>query len=256
LVNGGFEDLRGDGTPYGWRKVGGELRASTAVRAEGKRSAALMSGTDSTKWLYQTVKVEGNAYYRLQAKALRNDPGVRETLLRVSWYEGVDGSGIQLSTADSEALIRQSPDFAVLDTGAVRAPPKARSAKLRLMIRPASPRVAVVYFDDVRFRAVVAPPTEGALDSVREETEGERGSGRPTVQRASAHETPRSAWAGPTLLANVRREPQTQNLPGAADGRPTWPLWLALGVPVAGLAIVAAHASWKARLAGRNKLHL
>ncbi len=86
LVNGGFEDVREDGTPYGWRKIGGEISASGAASSEGALSASLLSRTESTKWLYQTVSVEGGAYYRLQAMALKNDPAAREVLLRVSWY--------------------------------------------------------------------------------------------------------------------------------------------------------------------------
>ena len=31
LVNGGFEDVREDGTPYGWRKIGGEVSASAEI---------------------------------------------------------------------------------------------------------------------------------------------------------------------------------------------------------------------------------
>ncbi len=81
------------------------------------------------------------------------------------------------------------------------------------------------------------------------------------VQRAEPTVAPPSgaalsAWAGPAPLANVKREPQTQNLPTATGGRPTWPLFLALGVPLAGLTTVAAHARWKKRLAGRNERHL
>jgi hypothetical protein len=205
------------------------------------------------------VSVEGNSYYGLQAKALKNDPGVREALLRVSWYESADGSGRQLSTAESGALVEASSGFATLDTGPVQAPVEARSAKVRLMLRPASGRTAIVYFDDVRFREMVAPPTEDTLDdgrSTQGEMGGERSDGQPTARQAIPGGVALSAWAGPTPPANVKREPQAQNLPNASGGRPTWPLFLALGVPVAGLATVAAHARWKDRLAGRNERHL
>ncbi len=132
LVNGGFENVREDDTPYGWRKIGGEMSTTSAISTEGNRSAALVSRTESTKWLYQTVSVQGGSYYRLQAKALKNDPGVRETLLRLSWYESADGSGSQISTADSEALATDSPRFASLDTGsAFRQGTTAAQAGLR-----------------------------------------------------------------------------------------------------------------------------
>ena len=55
LVNGSFEDLRGDGTPYGWRKQGGEISSTGEPRTDGSRSLALSSQTSSTKWAYQTV---------------------------------------------------------------------------------------------------------------------------------------------------------------------------------------------------------
>ena len=83
LVNGGFEQVRPDGTPYGWRKVGGEMATTSAVRSQGKRSVALTSRTQSTKWLFQTVSVRGGSHYRLRAMAMNDDGGVLETLLRI-----------------------------------------------------------------------------------------------------------------------------------------------------------------------------
>jgi hypothetical protein len=260
LINGGFENVREDGTPYGWRKVGGEMSASKAFHAEGERSAALVSRTASTKWIYQPVKVEGGGFYRLRAAALKNHPGVREALLRVSWYESADGSGRQIGTADSPAAAEDSPGFAPLDTGPVQAPLEARSAKVRLLIRPASAAPAVVYFDAVRFGKTEAP----AVTSAGGSGEAERPAGGrdlPTAQGNSAQAPQAGAaapsfWSGPTTLANVRQKPEQVATPDAGSGRPLWPLLLALGVPAAALGTIAGHAGWRARLAGRNNRHL
>ena len=260
LVNGGFEDVREDGTPYGWHKIGGEMSASRSFWAEGERSAALVSRTTSTKWIYQTVSVEGGAFYRLRAAALKNDPGARETLLRVSWYESADGSGSQIGTADSPALVEDSPGFVTLDTGPVQAPPEARSAKVRLLLRPASAASAAVYFDAVQFGRTDAPTaTTPAGDGQSERpaggAEGTAPHGSPT-EASQAEAAALGVWIGPTPLANVRQEPQPQDVPDADGGRPLWPLLLALGVPAVALAIVAGHAWRRARLARRNNGHL
>jgi hypothetical protein len=258
LVNGGFEDIREDGTPYGWRKIGGEMSASRTFRAEGERSAALVSRTTSTKWIYQTVSVERGSFYRLRAAALKNDPGARETLLRVSWYESADGGGSQIGTADSPALVEDLPGFVTLDTGPVQAPPEARSAKVRLLLRPVSAASTVVYFDAVRFGRTDAPtaPAGGG------QSERAAGGGEGTAAHGSPTETSQTqaaalgVWTGPTPLANVRQATQPQDAPDAGGGRPLWPLLLALAVPAVALASVAGHAWWRARLAGRNSRHL
>ncbi|OGO46811.1 MAG: hypothetical protein A2W34_01580 [Chloroflexi bacterium RBG_16_64_32] len=245
LVNGGFEEAREDGSPYGWHNVGGALSASQTLRAEGERSAALASDTASTKWVYETLSVQGEAYYRLQALALKNDPGVREVLLRISWYDTTDGSGSQIGTADSEPLADDSPRFVALDTGPVQAPSQARSARVRLLLRPVSPASAVAYFDDVRFGKADAPGREDA-DPPANRLASQDGGGAGDPEGVSL-----GAWAKGTTLANERPAPQPQPTPDGG-GRLLWPLLLALGVPAAALATVAGHAWWIARLAERN----
>ena len=258
LVNGGFEDVREDGTPYGWRKIGGEISASGAASSEGDLSASLLSRTESTKWLYQAVSVEGGSYYQLRAMALKDDPAAREVLLRVSWYASADGSGSQLSTVDSSALAEDSPEFVALDTGPVRAPPEARSAKVRLLLRPKSATSVVVYFDDVRFEGTAAPPAEGDSDGgqqIRNATEDGGGTATGNAQQVADAEV-LGVWTGPAALANVRQERQQADTPINSGGRPLWPLLLALGVPAAGLTVMAGSAWRRARLAERNERHL
>jgi hypothetical protein len=183
--------------------------------------------------------------------ALKNETAVREALLRVSWYASADGSGGQLSTADSPPLTADSPRFVALDTGAVQAPAEARSARVRLLLRPVSGAPATVYFDDVSFRETGAPPGEGAPAPSGVAAAVGRGS-PPDAQRQEVT----ARGSGTAALANVR-QPRAERTPAgtAGDGHPLWPVLLALGVPVAGLAISAAH-GWRARLAGGNKRHL
>ncbi|MCH7999931.1 MAG: hypothetical protein IIA91_10685 [Chloroflexi bacterium] len=258
LVNGGFEDVREDGTPYGWRKIGGEVSASADASSEGDLSASMLSRTESTKWLYQTVSVEGEAHYRLQAMAMKNDPAAREVLLRVSWYASADGSGSQLSTVDSSALTEDSPEFVALDTGPVPAPPEARSAKVRLLLRPRSAALVVVYFDDVRFEVTAAPLTEGDPDGGQQTRSATDDGGGTTTGNAPqmANAEVLGVWTGPATLANVRQERQQPDTPIDDGGRPLWPLLLAFGVPAAGLTVIAGDAWRRARLAERNERHL
>lgn len=260
LVNGGFERVREDDTPYGWRKVGGEMSASKTFHAAGDRSAALVSRTTSTKWIYQTLRVNGGAFYRLQASALKNDTKVREALLRVSWYDSADGSGSQISTADSPTLAEDSPGFVALDTGPVQAPAEARSAKVRLLLRPVSPAPAALYFDAVRFEETEARPPASAVDSGQSErTAGGRDSPAAdggSARASQAEPAALSVWRGPTPLANVRQEAEPRDAPDASGGRPLWPFLLAFGVPAAALGTMASHGWWKARLAGRKGGHL
>jgi hypothetical protein len=252
LANGGFEELRPDDTPYGWHKVGGEMAATSTLHSGGGRAAALTSRTGSTKWLFQTVSVRGGSHYRLRAMALKDDIAVREALLRVSWYASADGSGGQLSTADSPPLTADSPRFVALDTGAVQAPAEARSARVRLLLRPLSGAPATVYFDDVSFRETAAPSAAAAPAASEGGTGGAGGPDSPGV--ASARQEVAGMRAGPSTLANVRA-PRAEGAPPAGAGRPLWPVLLALGVPAAGLALMGAHAR-RSRLAGGNKRHL
>lgn len=157
LINGGFEEAQ-DGVPVGWRKYGGQLWQTAVVSYQGCCSAVFTSATSSTKWVYQTVAVEGGRAYIFGAYALLNDVSVREVYLRISWYASANGSGSALGSDDSrERLTDPSPVFRYLTTGAVVAPAAARSAKLRLMLAPVSSAPATVYFDAASFAATALP---------------------------------------------------------------------------------------------------
>lgn len=163
LTNGGFEDARDDGTPAGWHKAGGEMSLVSSPKAEGSRALRFASATASTKWVYETVSVEPGAYYEASVQALKDSATLEGVFLRLSWYASENGTGNAIDSADStETLTSDSPSFRMLSTGAVRAPDDARSAKVKLMLRPASDTKASAYFDDVRFREALPPPSATA----------------------------------------------------------------------------------------------
>ena len=127
LVNGSFEELRADGTPYGWRKQGGEISSVGEPRTDGSRSLALSSQTSSTKWAYQTVTVAGGAHYQASVDAYAGE-GTEAAFLRVSWYGSHDGSGPALSSVDStDSATPADETFRRLATEAVQAPAGAAS---------------------------------------------------------------------------------------------------------------------------------
>ena len=79
--------------------------------------------------------------------------------MRVAWYASDDGSGSQLDTADSPAVEGGSAGFEAVSTGPLRAPEAARSARLRLVLRPASGGApAALDADDASFAPSEAPP--------------------------------------------------------------------------------------------------
>jgi len=173
LTNGGFEGARGDGTPVGWHKAGGEMALVSDPRVEGARALMFKSATGSTKWVYETVSVEPGAYYQASVYALKDSAAVEGVFLRLSWYASEDGSGNAVASADStETLTTDSPSFRMLATGAVLAPDDARSVKVKLMLRPASAAEALAYFDDVRFGEVAAPVATGTLTPTPTPTPG------------------------------------------------------------------------------------
>ncbi len=192
LTNGSFEDVDGDGLPFGWRKFGGEMTTTAAQHTDGLRALEFRSRTASTKWAYQTVLVTGGEYYSALADALPGD-GVEAAFLRISWYASEDGSGSSLGSTDSP-LATADPAFTRLDTGAVQAPDKAMTARIRLMMRPESDAPATAYFDDVEFGpAVASTPTL---------TPSPAASPSPTpMATASPPQTPTPS-AAPTLTAS------------------------------------------------------
>jgi hypothetical protein len=167
LVNAGFEEADAQGRPLGWQKYGGELRRSGVAKREGRFAAAFTSRTTSTKWVFQTVAVEGGEAYVLSGYALKNDVNVEGAYLRLSWYASPDGSGRAIDSVDSTTrLTDDSADFRFLTAGPVEAPSEAASAKVRLMLDPVSEAEGKVYFDDIAFEETdMPPPTQTVVPS-------------------------------------------------------------------------------------------
>jgi len=248
LVNGGFEHLRVDGTPYGWRKHGGEMSTTVDRWVDGSRSLTLKSSTTSTKWAYQTVAVTGGAYYEASAQALPG-AGIDAVFIRISWYTSADGSGSSIDQEDSAAALGGG-GFRSISSGVVQVPQDARSAMVRLMLRPTSEALATAYFDLVTF-AQTSAPLVGA-------------GGGAEAYRPSAREQPASvvgvntgkngaaalgAVATPRRLANVkpRDVAESSDVRISGDGRHTWAVVLATTVPLAALALTGGYELWRPR---------
>jgi len=249
LVNGGFEELRADGSPYGWRKQGGEISDVDEPRTDGSRSLALSSQTSSTKWAYQTVSVVGGAYYQASVDTYGGE-GTDAAFLRVSWYGSADGSGPALSSVDSiHSATAADGGFRRLATEALQAPAGAASAKLRLMLRPLSDQHAVAYFDSASFVLTESGAEEVALGTVRGRSRnvGASAPGR----SAEVPETSPDAPGKPARVANVKPPATTGpvNASVAGGGHEGWAIALAIGVAVAAVAIAGTYELWQRRIA-------
>jgi hypothetical protein len=152
FVNGGFED----GTS-GWSKFGGELSTSANQRLSGAAGGRLTSSTASTKWAYQPVRIDPAKTYEFQGHVATD--GEVEAYLRVSWYASSDASGSALSSIDSLSRVGAGSGFTHLTTGAIAPPQDAHSARLRVMLAPASESMASIFMDDFSFGITTAPPS-------------------------------------------------------------------------------------------------
>jgi hypothetical protein len=153
LRNGGFEAVS-NGTPDAWSKYGGTLSLTTNAHS-GSFAALLSSSTSSTKWLFQSLPIQPNSWYAASAYARLEGPG--EAFIRISWYPSDDASGSAIAHSDSPPT--SSPSWTLLATGPIQAPPNARSARIRLMLRPASADPVSASFDDAWFDSTDEPPT-------------------------------------------------------------------------------------------------
>jgi len=148
LTNGDFSlDL------LGWNNQGGDLYVGGGYINDSP-GAVLMSHSSATKWLYQVVRVDPGAWYEASGW-IAGGGDAAAVWLRIAWYESDDGSGSQLAVVDS-AEVAGGPQRVVL--GPTQAPPNARSAAIRLVLRPASGAFASVAADDVAFGQTTPPP--------------------------------------------------------------------------------------------------
>jgi len=254
LVNGGFEQLRPDGSPFGWRKQGGEMGTVTEPRTEGLRALALISGTSSTKWVYQTVNVSGGLHYEASVVVVAGS-GSESAFLRLSWYASEDGSGQAISSVDSlEAASDGDGKFRMLTTGPVQAPPGAAGLKFRLMLRPVSDGAAAAYFDAAALRQTPA----GTADVVtaRAGAASARGSsaGGQQVAEAGHAVIPGDATVGgatPIELANVKPVRAAADQPAVSgQGRDDWAIVTALGIALVAIGLAGGYELWQRRIGG------
>jgi hypothetical protein len=242
LTNGGFEQLRPDGTPYGWRDVGAELSVAAESPVDGRFALAVTSRTGSTKWAYQSVRVERGAWY--EASAYARSVSADEIFIRLSWYTSLDGSGAALDSVDSTATAGPgAAGFSRLTTGPVHAPANALVVRVRLMLRPGSDGETVALFDAV------------ALEAAQPDDTGPRG----TAGAAASSERPHSVVAGgtspqslsagaaaaaatPFRFANVHPEPaQAAAIAPTPGGGYKW--LAGVGIAIGGAALVFAVAT-------------
>jgi hypothetical protein len=244
LINGGFEDRRGDGTPYAWHKQGGEISTVTEHRTEGERGLVLTSDTTATKWAYQTVSAQPGAYYEASVQAFAG-PGAESAFLRLSWYASADGTGQAIASIDSlDAAVQATAGaFRRLTTGPVQAPADANSVKLRLMLRPASGEPAAAYFDDAQFGPTEPAPGETVRVAGRAPAFGSEDA---SLAEVAAPDGLAPGRETPGTLANVKpARPGAQPPASAREGRDDWAILLAIATVLVAIALTAGHWFWQ-----------
>ncbi len=265
LVNGGFESASVEGL-IGWSKHGGVLGQISEPVHSGNFAVQLYSASDGTKWLYQTVAVEPNGWYELQAYVRFDDASVAGALLRVSWHESNDGSGGAIAQADStEELSAPDATYRQLTTGPLRAPPNALSTDARILLRPRDSTGAVLYVDDVSFDAV-APPDQPAETPANDPPVAGTVAGGPEASASPSSAVNTSAVLGvverrapapvvPQPTPVIRRAAlavSTADVLPSDPGVPWWPWALAAGATVAAVTGAVAYVWGRVRRAAES----
>jgi hypothetical protein len=231
LMNGSFEDVREDGTPYAWRKFGGEIAATDTAHVDGNLALQFLSQTASTKWAYQVVTVEAGGTYEF-AGFTAAGTGASGAFLQVSWYSSADGTGSMIASEESSSTSSATAAFQHLTTGAIEAPASAHSAKLRLMLRPASAATAVAYFDALSYSRT----TVALGDSVSAASSGSVADGEPGSAPAMAL----SAVAAIPQIANVTPVPAPTATPAGTGDNALLFFLGSIAVPLVGLTVIGA----------------
>jgi hypothetical protein len=246
LRNGGFEQVA-DGALVAWRDHGGILsRVANPVHG-GSHAGAFFSSSESTKWAYQTVAATPLAWYEFAAHVRMSDPRIEAAFLRVSWYSSADGSGSALDSVDSTGMLDSlSPAYRRLTTGSVQAPPGARSANVRVLLRPRSSSGATIYLDDASWRPASPAAGRSAADQASDGLtgDGSDGSGddRYWSGVAGVSRGPINALGTPFPTPVLVREAAT--LPSESGSRSWW-VWALAGA--AALAVGVGAWSWHRR---------
>lgn len=213
LVNGGFE-LASEGKPHYWNKYGGTIGLEGAA-FEGHHAATLTSETDSTKWIYQAVRVNPGTWYEAAAVG-RVSIGSGEVFIRLSWYESEDGTGTAIEHADSESTASRSWQRL---TVRAQAPGAANSVRVRLVLRPGGHCMGA--FDAVTFAATSAPaqaaePTAtapataaaGTTPGAATKTATTAGGGSPVAEARVAGVTVDGPEGSPVRISEVLSDPE------------------------------------------------
>jgi hypothetical protein len=141
-MNPGFEAGTTDWSENG----GGTLSVVGSQVHSGNLAATLSSDSVGTKWIYQVVSIQEGGTYTFCGYALKNDSNITSMRLRISWYKSEDGFGSEITHHDSlTALIEDHPQYRLLTTGDVSAPPNAHSALVKAIVEPASAATATTF---------------------------------------------------------------------------------------------------------------
>lgn len=165
LTNPGFED---GPSLDGWGRRGGAASTGRLIAGEG-RSALLVSTSPTMTWLYQRLAVRAEQWYEAGALLLP-DGAAAGAWVRVVWYASADASGPPLAFEDAPAVTASGGPATSI--ARVRAPAGARSAQLRVVLRPAGGAAARLAIDRVRFTPIAPPeatlaPVEPPARTVR-----------------------------------------------------------------------------------------
>ena len=102
--------------------------------------------------MLQTVGVLPGHTYIFSGWEYQNNINEPFISLRICWYEGENGTGIEISQNDSTGIFYYPNHYSFISTAICTAPPSAHSAKLKGIVRIAAPGLfASVYFDDMTF---------------------------------------------------------------------------------------------------------
>ena len=116
-------------------------------------SAAEFTATEDRASIWQVVQVQPGGAYTFSGYAWKDNPSIDDTVyLRISWYEGEDGSGTEISSTTDpyQQLTTDNPAYQPLSiTGT--APPNAHSVRACAVLRLFSRGTAIAYFDSMSF---------------------------------------------------------------------------------------------------------
>ena len=170
LVNGGFEDeLAGE-----WYTTSEDDVIQRACRPDavvhGGQCAGMVTchGPQKCEVSQTLLEVGYGQYYELQGYIARSHEGPA-ALAQLDWYESSDGTGPRVDWPGGPILCTEAGDepYDCLITVAQWAPPKARSAKVKVLTADPSEGF-IMYLDDFSFAGPPAPtpsPTPTASPS-------------------------------------------------------------------------------------------